>query len=84
MVGDDGGKQSALGKRSLLKRLRAPVLNLFSALAPWLAMPGCCPACWERLELSRDQVISRSQDFWVHGLRFWRCPKCAYRTYQMY
>src|SRR5918992_4378464 len=83
-AGDDGGKQPALGKQSLLKRLRALGLNLFSALAPWLMIPAHCPACRERLELSIDRVISRSQDLRVHGIRLWKCPQYAYRTYQMY
>jgi uncharacterized protein with PIN domain len=52
--------------------------NLLSALDPWLMIPARCPACWERVELSRDEVISWVHDFWMREIWFWRCPHCDY------
>jgi hypothetical protein len=54
--------------------------NLLSALDSWLMIPARCPACWERLELTRDEVISWAQDFWIHDIWFWRCSQCGYQT----
>jgi hypothetical protein len=54
--------------------------NLLSALDPWLMIPGRCPACWERLELTRDEVISWAQEFWMHDIWFWRCTQCDYHS----
>ena len=52
--------------------------NLLSALDPWLMIPARCLACGERVELSRDEVISWAHDFWMHEIWFWRCPHCDY------
>lgn len=52
--------------------------NLSSALDPWLMIPARCPACEERVELTRDEVINWAHDFWMYGIWFWRCPQCHY------
>jgi len=57
--------------------------NLLSALDPWLMIPGRCPACWERVELTRDEVISWAHDFWMRDIWFWRCPQCHYEPTKM-
>jgi hypothetical protein len=50
--------------------------NLLSALDPWLMTPARCPACWERIELTRDEVINWAHDFWMRDIWFWRCSHC--------
>jgi hypothetical protein len=71
-------------KQPLWQKVSSAVVNFLSNLAPWLAIPDNCPVCEKKLELTGDEIINWSEDCWVHGIRYWRCPMCAFWIEQEY
>jgi uncharacterized protein with PIN domain len=64
--------------------IRAVLLRVLQRLLPCLAIPARCPSCETALQLTREDVVQWGEDFWVQGIRYWRCPHCGQGEEQEY
>lgn len=64
--------------------IRAGILRLLQRMLPGVAIPARCQSCDTAFQLTREDLIHWGEDYWVQGIRFWRCPHCGLREEQDY